>query len=114
MDSEYQLLIYKTDTGKEPFNDWLKSLKNKDTQALIFQRLQRIRLGNFGDCKSLQNGLWEFRIHAGAGYRIYYTVVGKRIILLFFGGNKTNQNKNIKLASKYLEEYRGKTNEKTK
>ena len=51
--------IYSTEEGKEPFRDWLDSLKDVDTQALIFQRLQRIKLENFGDCKPISEGLWE-------------------------------------------------------
>jgi len=64
---EYAIQVYATENGKEPFKEWLESLKNFDTQALIFQRLQRIELGNFGDCKSVRDGLWEFRIHSKSG-----------------------------------------------
>ena len=112
MYAEYAIQIFKTAKGKEPFNDWLTTLKDRDSQALIFQRLQRIKLGNFGDCKSLNDGLWEFRIHSGSGYRIYYTRTGKRVILLLCEGGKGTQSKDIKLATKYLEEYRRKSNEK--
>lgn len=106
MDSEYTIQIYATESGKEPFNDWLISLKDLDAQALIFQRLQRIRLGNFGDCKPLDEGVWEFRIYSSAGYRIYYSRVGKRLILLLCAGDKSSQNKDIKRAIKYLEDYK--------
>jgi hypothetical protein len=60
---KYEIKIYATENGNEPFREWLDSLKDFDTQALIFQRLQRIKLGNFGDCKPIDEGLWEFRIH---------------------------------------------------
>lgn len=112
MESEYKVQLYATTNGKEPISEWLRSLKDKNSQALIFQRLQRIKLGHFGDCKPLDNGLWEFRIHSGAGYRIYYYRIGKRIILLLCGGDKGGQNKDIKLALKYLEDHRRRANEK--
>ena len=112
MEPEYTVQIYATASGKEPFNEWLKSLRNLDAQSLIFQRLQRIKLGHFGDCKSIQEGIWEFRIHSGAGYRIYYSRIGKRIILLLCAGDKGSQSKDIKLARRYLEDYRGRINEK--
>ncbi len=112
MDSNFTIQVYATDSGKEPFSDWLRSLKNLDAQALIFQRLQRIKLGNFGDCKSVDEAVWEFRIHSGAGYRIYYSRIGKRIILLLCAGDKGSQAKDIKLARKYMNDYRRRNNEK--
>ena len=36
---EYEITIYATENGTEPFSEWLNSLKDFDTQALIFQRL---------------------------------------------------------------------------
>ena len=68
---EYRIEFYRTENRNEPFTEWLASLKDIDTQALILQRLQRVKLGNFGDCEPIDGGLWEFRIHAGPGFRIY-------------------------------------------
>jgi putative addiction module killer protein len=107
MDTDlFDIQIYATEDGFEPFKDWIDSLKNLETRALIFQRIQRIKLGHFGDCKPIQDGLWEFRIHYGSGYRIYYSRTGNRVILFFCGGSKGSQKKDIKLAMKYLEDYR--------
>jgi len=112
MESEYRVQIYSTASGKEPFSEWLSSLKDKDSQSLIFQRLQRLKLGHFGDCKPLNDGVCEFRIHSGAGYRLYYSRIGRCVILLLCGGNKGSQKRNIKLAAKYLEDYRRRSDEK--
>ncbi len=103
---EYEITIYATENGSEPFREWLDSLKDFDTQALVFQRLQRIKLGNFGDCKPIDEGLWEFRIHHKSGIRIYYARVGQRLILIIGGGDKRSQQRDITKATKYLEDYR--------
>lgn len=103
---EYEIAIYATENGQEPFRDWLEGLKDLDTQALILQRLQRIKLGNFGDCKPIDEGLWEFRIHHKSGIRIYYARVGQRLILIIGGGDKRSQQRDITKAIKYLEDYR--------
>ena len=103
---ECEISIYSTDDGYEPFREWLDSLKDLDSQALIFQRLQRIKLGNFGDCKPVGDGLWEFRIYHKAGFRIYYARVGQRLILIIGGGDKKSQQRDITKAKKYLEEYK--------
>jgi putative addiction module killer protein len=103
---EYEIKIYATENGNEPFREWLDSLKDFDTQALIFQRLQRIKLGNFGDCKPIEKGLWELRIHHKACIRIYYARVGQRLLLIVGGGDKRSQQRDITKAKKYLEDYK--------
>lgn len=47
------LKTYTTDDGKTPFKTWLASFKDKRIRARILQRLDRLQLGNFGDCKSV-------------------------------------------------------------
>jgi putative addiction module killer protein len=102
---EYEIKIYATENGREPFREWLDCLKDFDTQALILQRLQRIKLGNFGDCKPIDDGLWEFRIHQKSGFRIYYARVEQRLILIVGGGDKRSQQRDIAKAKKCLEDY---------
>lgn len=103
---EYELKIYATESGKEPFREWLNSIKDYDTQAIVFQRMQRIKLGNFGDCKSLGDSLWELRIHSKSGLRVYYARVGLHLILIVGGGDKGSQQRDICRAREYLVEYK--------
>jgi putative addiction module killer protein len=51
-----------------------------------------------GDAKSVGKKVGEFRVDAGAGYRLYYTKQGKTIILLLCGGNKKTQQADIATA----------------
>jgi len=67
--------------------------------------LGRLKLGNFGDCKSLGNEIAELRIHYGPGIRIYYSKIGSRVLLLLCGGDKGSQTKDINKAKEYLKEY---------
>ncbi len=78
---EIEIEIYETTTGKRPFEVWLEGLKEIHTKARISMRLDRLKLGNFGDCKTLQEGVSELRIHYGPGIRIYY---GKLVIESFY------------------------------
>jgi len=93
--------IYKDERGCEPFKKWVSDFKNKTTKARIYNRLKRIRLGNFGDYKNIGQGLFELRLHFGPGYRIYYGKLGRQIILLLAGGTKAKQTKDIKKAKLY-------------
>ena len=105
-----RLVIYKSSDGKCPFEDWLYSFKDKKLMARIVQRIDRVRLGNFGDCKSIGLGLYELRLHFGSGYRIYFSIIGEDLVLLLCGGDKKTQKKDIKSAQSFLEEYRANGN----
>jgi len=76
------------------------------TRAKILTRLDRLRLGNFGDCEPIGAGAYELRIHYGPGIRIYYSRVENKIVLLLCGGDKSSQVRDINKAKEYLEDYR--------
>jgi putative addiction module killer protein len=81
------------------FNQWLSSLKDGRAKVIIARRLEKIENENhLGDCESVGAGVYELRIHYGAGYRIYFSYDGKDLILLLCGGDKSTQQKDIKKA----------------
>ena len=100
------IVIYKTSAGKVPFIDWLEDL-DKTTRSIVKTRLDRLRLGNFGDTKSIKNGegIRELRIDHGPGYRIYYAMQGTKIVILLVGGDKRSQTRDITKAKHYWLEY---------
>ena len=100
------MIIYQLQDGTCPFEVWLNSFKDKNLIARILQRIDRVRLGNFGDCKSVGLGIYELRLHFGSGFRIYFAIVGEDLVLLLCAGNKSTQKKDIKSAQAYLEEYK--------
>ena len=106
--------FYTTADGKCPYLDWLESLSN-EYQVRIDMRLKRVRQGNFGDCRRLQNSrLSELRFDFGKGYRIYYKELDNVIVLLLTGSDKSDQNKVIRLADKLLDEYLNRSNQHEK
>ncbi|MEL6578146.1 MAG: type II toxin-antitoxin system RelE/ParE family toxin [Cyanobacteria bacterium J06621_12] len=106
MESEpWSISKYVTVDGFCPFDQWFEALQST-TKARVDIRLDRVNLGNFGDSKSLGEGVYELRLHFGGGYRIYYGISGKKIILLLTGGAKKTQNKDIKTARRYWKAYR--------
>jgi len=97
---------YIAPTGKEPFEEWLQSITDTKTRAIIRTRLNRVRMGNFGDSKSLGDDVYELRVHYGPGYRIYFAEWDGIIIILLCGGSKRSQNRDIRRAKKYWQELR--------
>jgi len=108
-DFKIELLEYIDETGKNVFHKWLRSLKDRVARARIRVRLNRVRLGNFGDCKSIGGGVSELRVDYGLGYRIYIGRDGIKIDVLLCGGSKKSQSKDIKLAQQYWAEYQRRT-----
>ena len=101
-----EIRTYCTKEGKEPFVEWLESLKDISGRAQIINRLNRIILGNYGDCKSVGNGILELRVHYGPGYRVYFSEQANTILLLLLGGSKRTQSRDIKKAKQYLADFR--------
>jgi putative addiction module killer protein len=91
----------------EIFAKWLISLRDVRAIARILARLDSVRLGNLGDTKTVGDGVSEFRIDVGAGYRVYYTRRHRVVVILLCGGDKSTQNKDIvraKLLARQLSE----------
>lgn len=89
------------------FDKWL--LKQKDRQAVraVALRIARAEVGNFGDTTSVGDAVSEMRIFIGKGYRIYFTIRGRNIVLLLNGGvksNKKQQQEDIAKAKQIMQE----------
>ena|SRR3990167_7044757 len=107
--------VWKTDIyeshGKSPYEDWLHALKDERGRAKIRVKIDRVRLGNFGDCRSLGEGLFELKIDFGPGYRVYFGQGGKNLAILLCGGDKGTQGRDIEKAREYWADYRKRKNE---
>lgn len=105
-DEPFEISLFQTETGVSPFEDWFQSLKDEKTRSIVRARLARVRLGNFGDRKPVGEGVMELRVQHGPGYRIYYAMSGRTVVLLLTAGDKSTQKKDIKKAISYWNEYR--------
>lgn len=82
------------------FIKWLENLKDLSTQIRLIRRLDKARRGNLGDIKALGDGVFEMREKFGPGWRMYYLLRGKTIIVMLGGGEKSSQSNDIKVAKK--------------
>lgn len=96
---------YVTAMGKNPFREWLQRLRDVNARARVRVRLNRVRLGNFGDEKTVGEGVSELRVPYGPGYRVYFARAGSTIVLLLCGGDKSTQKRDISAAKDYWMDY---------
>jgi putative addiction module killer protein len=84
------------------FNRWFDKL-SWHIQEEIKIYIGRVLTGNFSNCKAVGEGIQELKIHFQAGYRVYFTILDNKAILLLInggtkGGNQKQQQKDIALA----------------
>lgn len=104
-----ELRYYQTSAGEQPFVEWLAGLNDRQARTRIEARLARVAVGNLGDVEAVGEGVMELRIDWGPGYRIYFSRLGQAIILLLCGGDKRTQQKDIKRAKTYLEDFKARS-----
>lgn len=86
------------------FKKFFAEVKDVPTRARILLSITKLESGNPGKAKSVGGGVWELKIDYGPGWRLYYTQVGKQIVMLLTGGTKNEQQKDIDAAKKLAEE----------
>ena len=101
----YEIRHYLTDDGKDIYLDWLRKLRDVTARIAVDRRVNRIELGNFGDHKFCRDGVSELRIDVGGGYRVYYAIADKEIVLLLCGGDKWMQDADIDRACEYWQDW---------
>ncbi|MBZ2188131.1 type II toxin-antitoxin system RelE/ParE family toxin [Alcanivorax sp. JB21] len=89
---------------RSPFASWFNSLPATEA-ARVAHVLARMEAGNFGDTKSVGEGVQERRIHTGPGYRVYFAHASGRVVLLLGGGSKRRQRWDITQAKARWRDY---------
>jgi len=80
-DEIIEVIEYVNDAGKNAVAEWIKKL---DIAAFtkVAAVIERMKLGNFGDAKSVGEGVSERRIDFGPGYRLLSLGASNKAILL--------------------------------
>ena len=99
------ILQYLKEDESCPFEEWFVGLKDTMGKAIIAARIEKIRVGNEGNEKSVGEGVWESKIYFGPGYRIYFGKEGLSRVILLLGGTKKHQSEDIARAQEYWADY---------
>jgi putative addiction module killer protein len=79
------------------FDNWISRLKDRYVKERVFVRIAQARVGNEEAWQAAGASVFELR---GQGYRIYFTRVEDRLVLLLAGGDKATQKRHLLLASR--------------
>lgn len=99
---------YVDTAGRSPFTKWLRAL-NVHAAAKVATALERVADGNLSNVKAVGDGVLEYKVGFGPGYRIYFGREGDRLIILLAGGTKKRQSEDIRRAKANWEDYRKRT-----
>jgi putative addiction module killer protein len=91
--------------GVSVFEKWFNSL-DAQAAAKVTTASYRLGQGNVSNVKSVGQGVSEYRMDFGPGYRIYFGREGNTLIILLGGGAKKTQSKDIRNAQLLWAQYK--------
>jgi len=100
-----RILEYNKPDGRSPFRAWFEGL-DPVAAAKVTVAVKRMELGNLSNAKPIGQGVLEFKIDFGPGYRIYFGKDGGEIVILLGGGSKKRQQRDIAKAKARWADYK--------
>jgi putative addiction module killer protein len=100
-----EIRYYVASRDTEPFAKWFAEL-DPTASAKITRAIVRMQQGNFSNVKSVGEGVLEYKIDFGPGYRIYFGRDGDEIVILLTGGTKKRQQRDVDTAKDYWRDYK--------
>jgi putative addiction module killer protein len=104
MVSMMEVQEYLREDGVSPYQEWFDALDPIAAAKMVVAK-SRLELGNTSKVKWF-DGIGEYKIDWGPGYRIYLAQDGKQLIVLFGGGTKKSQQSDIEKAIDLYQEYK--------
>ena len=100
-----ELRYYLAGDGKSPFEQWYSGLDTA-AEAKVAVALARLEQGNLSNVKPVGEGVLEYRIDWGPGYRVYFGRDGEVLVILLTGGTKKRQQRDIDTAKALWTDYK--------
>jgi putative addiction module killer protein len=100
-----EIRYYAAPGGPQPFATWFAELE-PIARARVTRAIARLEQGNFSSVKSVGEGVLEYRIDAGPGYRVYFGRDGEALVILLTGGTKRRQQRDIDAAHAFWQDYK--------
>lgn len=97
--------------GTNPYKSWFDGLEAQAAVKIVTAKL-RLEMGNISSVKWF-DGIGEYVIDWGPGYRVYLAKDGETLIILFGGGTKRGQQRDIDRAKELHAEYKARKKAKS-
>ena len=94
-----------TGDGKSPFESWFSGL-DVAAGAKVSVALARLGQGDLSKARGVGEGVLEYRIDWGPGYRVYFGRDGEMLVILLTGGTKKRQQRDIERAKELWTDYK--------
>jgi putative addiction module killer protein len=91
--------------GRSPFARWFEDL-DVVASAKVVRALVRMEQGNLSNVKPVGEGVLEYKIDFGPGYRVYFGRDGEQLVILLAGGTKKRQQRDIETAGMFWRDYK--------
>jgi putative addiction module killer protein len=101
----FELRYYFGSDGDSPFEDWFSGL-DAAAAAKVSVALARVEQGNLSNVKGVGEGVLEYRLDWGPGYRVYFGRDGDVLVILLTGGTKRRQQRDIETAKVLWADYK--------
>jgi putative addiction module killer protein len=85
-----EIRYYLYPDGQSPFERWFAGL-DPGARAKVTTAIVRLEHGNLSNVKGVGEGVLEYRINFGPGYRVYFGHDGDVLVILLTGGTKKRQ-----------------------
>ena len=100
-----ELRFYVTGDGNAPIEEWFSRLEAASA-ARVAVALARLEQGNLSNAKGVGEGVSEYRIDWGPGYRVFFGRHGDVLEILLTGGTKQRQQRGIDQAKLQWADYK--------
>lgn len=100
-----EIRYYLAGDEHSPFEHWFGSL-DPVARAKVTVAIARLGQGNLSNVKGVGEGVLEYRINFGPGYRVYFGRDGETLVILLTGGTKKRQQRDIAAAIEMWRDYR--------
>jgi len=100
-----EIRYYVAADGSPPFAEWFADVEPV-ARAKVARAITRMEQGNLSNVKPVSEGVLEYRLDFGPGYRVYFGRDGDVLVILLTGGTKKRQQRDIEDAQTYWQDYK--------
>jgi putative addiction module killer protein len=100
-----EIRYYVAEDGRQPFAEWFADVETV-ARAKLARAIARMEQGNLSNVKPVGEGVLEYRLDFGPGYRVYFGRDGDVLVILLTGGTKKPTARDIGDARVYWQDYK--------